>query len=86
LGAFAALIAASDVYIGYDSGGQHIAAALGVPVIDIFADDSIPSVTTRWTPTGPAPVHVIEHYKAPGETLEKALSAYRAVVEKEEPQ
>ncbi|MBN1285283.1 MAG: hypothetical protein JXB47_07790 [Anaerolineae bacterium] len=77
LGAFAALIAAGDVYIGYDSGGQHIAAAQGVPVIDIFADDSIPMVTTRWTPTGPAAVRVIEHYKAPGETLARVMAAYR---------
>ena len=29
IGAFAGLIAASDQYIGYDSAGQHIAAALG---------------------------------------------------------
>lgn len=79
LGGFAALIAAGDLYTGYDSGGQHIAAALGVPVIDIFADDSIPMVTTRWTPTGPAAVHVIEHYKAPSETLDKVMAAYRLV-------
>ncbi|GAB4442705.1 MAG: hypothetical protein Kow00120_11700 [Anaerolineae bacterium] len=76
LGAFCAVIAAAHVYIGYDSGGSHIAAAQGVPVIDIFADDSIPMVATRWTPTGPAPVHVIRHYEAPTETLDRALAAY----------
>ncbi len=79
LGAFAALIAASDLYVGYDSGGQHIAAALGVPLVDIFVDDSIPMVTTRWTPTGSAPIRVAEHYKAPDETLGVVLEAYRAL-------
>ncbi len=84
LGAFCAVIAAADLYIGYDSGGSHIAAAQGVPVVDIFADDSIPMVTTRWTPTGPAPVHVIEHYQAPTETLERVMTAYRAALAAEQ--
>ncbi len=80
LGAFCGLISAADVYIGYDSGGQHIAAALDKPVIDIFVDGSIPMVTTRWTPTGSAPVHVIEHYRAPGETLAEVMRAYGEAV------
>ena len=37
IGLLAALIGESDLYIGYDSAGQHIAAALGVPCIDVFA-------------------------------------------------
>ena len=80
LGAFSAVIAAADAYIGYDSGGSHIAAAQGVPVIDIFADDNIPMVTTRWTPTGPAPVHVIEHYTAPSETLDRVMAVYQGLL------
>ena len=80
LGAFCAVIAAADVYVGYDSGGSHIAAAQGVPVVDVFADDSIPMVTTRWTPTGPAPVHVVAHYEAPTETLDRVMAAYHACV------
>jgi hypothetical protein len=80
LGAFCAVIAAADLYIGYDSAGQHIAAALGRPTIDIFADDSIPMVVTRWTPTGTAPVHVIEHYLAPQSTLDRTMGAYRAII------
>ncbi len=34
---FASIIAQSDLYVGYDSGGQHAAAAAGVPLICIFA-------------------------------------------------
>ncbi|NLS76185.1 MAG: glycosyltransferase family 9 protein [Chloroflexi bacterium] len=59
LGAYAGLIAASDLYVGYDSAGQHIAAALGVPVIDIFVDRRAPMIAKRWRPTGPGPVEVV---------------------------
>ncbi|MEP6717393.1 MAG: glycosyltransferase family 9 protein, partial [Terriglobia bacterium] len=33
---FASIIAQSDLYAGYDSGGQHVAAAAGVPLLSIF--------------------------------------------------
>ena len=59
IGRFAALIAASAVYVGYDSAGQHIAAALGVPTIDIFTGFTSPRMPERWSPHGPSPVHVL---------------------------
>jgi len=34
---FASIIAASRLYVGYDSAGQHIAAAAGVPLVSVFA-------------------------------------------------
>jgi ADP-heptose:LPS heptosyltransferase len=52
IGRFAALIAASDVYIGYDSAGQHIAAALGLPTIDIFTGFTSHRMPERWAPYG----------------------------------
>jgi ADP-heptose:LPS heptosyltransferase len=58
IGRFAALIAESMAYIGYDSAGQHIAAALGVPTIDIFTGFTSPRMPERWSPHGPGPVHV----------------------------
>jgi ADP-heptose:LPS heptosyltransferase len=58
IGRFAALIAESTAYIGYDSAGQHIAAALGVPTIDIFTGFTSPRMPERWSPHGPGPVHV----------------------------
>src|SRR5690606_36920164 len=36
LSGFAGVIAASDLFIGYDSAAGHIAAAFGVPGIDVF--------------------------------------------------
>ena len=55
IGAFSGLIAASDEYVGYDSAGQHIAAALGIHAADIFAGPSFPVFRERWHPIGPGP-------------------------------
>jgi ADP-heptose:LPS heptosyltransferase len=52
IGAFAGLIAASDRYLGYDSAGQHIAAALGIPTLAIFVDSNSETFTERWRPYG----------------------------------
>jgi ADP-heptose:LPS heptosyltransferase len=59
IGAFAAMIGQSDLYIGYDSAGQHIAAALGVPCVDVFAGFTSPRMLDRWRPTGKAESRVI---------------------------
>jgi ADP-heptose:LPS heptosyltransferase len=52
LAGFGALIGASRLYVGYDSACQHLAAALGVPVINIFAGHSSPRMVERWRPSG----------------------------------
>ena len=59
VGLLAALIAESDLYIGYDSAGQHIAAAAGVPCIDLFAGFGSRRMLERWRPTGEASSQVI---------------------------
>jgi ADP-heptose:LPS heptosyltransferase len=59
IGRFAALIGQSDLYIGYDSAGQHIATALGVPTIDIFTGFSSPRMPWRWAPHGPGAVRMV---------------------------
>jgi ADP-heptose:LPS heptosyltransferase len=47
---FAAIIAASRLYVGYDSAGQHVAAAAGVPLVSIFAGFPVPRMFDRWRP------------------------------------
>jgi ADP-heptose:LPS heptosyltransferase len=49
---FAAIVADSRLYVGYDSAGQHVAAAAGVPLITIFAGFPAPRMFDRWRPTG----------------------------------
>ncbi|HSB08504.1 MAG TPA: glycosyltransferase family 9 protein [Blastocatellia bacterium] len=59
IGVLAALIAQSNLYIGYDSAGQHIAAALGVPCIDVFAGFSSRRFVERWRPSGKSETRVV---------------------------
>ena len=67
---FAAIIAAARLYVGYDSAGQHAAAAAGVPLISIFAGFPAPRMFHRWRPAGnvirvdnPDPAEVIAHVR-----------------------
>lgn len=48
LGELAALIASSRLFIGSDSAGVHIAAAVGTPTVTIFG----PSAPASWAPAG----------------------------------
>jgi ADP-heptose:LPS heptosyltransferase len=59
-GSFAAMIARSKLYVGYDSAGQHVAAASGTPLIAIFAGFSCSRMFSRWCPTGPGRIDVIK--------------------------
>lgn len=52
---FASKIAGARLYVGYDSAGQHVAAAAGVPLISVFAGFPVPRMFDRWRPAG----HVI---------------------------
>lgn len=60
IGAFAGLIAASDQYIGYDSAGQHIAAALGVPTLTFFVNSNNATFAERWRPFGKGRLQVVQ--------------------------
>jgi ADP-heptose:LPS heptosyltransferase len=50
---FASIISGASLYVGYDSAGQHVAAACGVPLISIFAGYPAPRMFHRWRPSGP---------------------------------
>ena len=49
---FAEIIAGSSLYVGYDSAGQHVAAACDVPLVSIFAGFPAPRMFERWQPAG----------------------------------
>ncbi|MBI4893014.1 MAG: hypothetical protein HY821_20495 [Acidobacteria bacterium] len=57
---FAAMIAASSLFVGYDSAGQHVAAALGIPLICVFAGQASQRMFERWAPDSPGPSAVIQ--------------------------
>lgn len=60
IGIFAALVKRSNLYIGYDSLGQHIAAASGTPTITVFAGHINQAFLKRWTPFGEGQITIIE--------------------------
>lgn len=49
---FAAQIARSKLYVGYDSAGQHVASACAVPLISIFKGYVNERFFARWSPKG----------------------------------
>jgi hypothetical protein len=49
---FASQIARSKLYVGYDSAGQHVASASGVPQISIFKGAVNERFFARWRPQG----------------------------------
>jgi ADP-heptose:LPS heptosyltransferase len=73
---FAARIARSRLYVGYDSAGQHVAAACGVPLVSVFGGFVCERMFARWRPGGPAPVEVIRvGENPPSDLLAETLSA-----------
>lgn len=60
IGRFASLIASSDLYIGYDSAGQHLAAALGIPTVTVLVNSNSPAFAERWRPYGRGRIQVVE--------------------------
>jgi len=73
---FASIIAGAKLYVGYDSAGQHIAAASGVPLISIFAGFPSPRMFERWRPKGT--VIRVEQPDVP-ETLERVRASLNAL-------
>jgi ADP-heptose:LPS heptosyltransferase len=74
-GQFAAAIAKSDLYIGYDSAGQHVAAACAVPLLSIFAGYPSERFFARWRPLSAATAEVIKVQPSdPAEALTRALA------------
>jgi len=52
IGEMAGMIAASNEFVGYDSACQHIAAALEIPTVTIFAGTNNPYFIRRWSACG----------------------------------
>ena len=76
---FAARIAASRLYVGYDSAGQHAAAACGVPLITVFAGHPNRRFMERWRPTGPGVVRVVDaEQRDPEQVVEEVLGLANA--------
>ena len=80
IGAFSALTAECDEYVGYDSAGQHIAAALGVPTISVFSRIAPQVFRNRWRPTGPGVSKLVAELASDGAARPTA-AVLREVIE-----
>lgn len=69
---FAAAIAGSNLYVGYDSAGQHVAAASRTPLVSVFAGFVSERMFQRWRPGGQGRTEVVK--VAPGEDPESVLA------------
>ena len=72
---FATIIAGSRLYVGYDSAGQHVAAAAGVPLVSVFAGFAAPRMFERWRPTGAQATVIRVDQPDPAETLARVKQA-----------
>ena len=78
---FASHIAQSDLYVGYDSAGQHVAAAAHVPLVSIFTGYACERMLARWRPSGPkAHVIVVNEENRPT-ALDRTLQAIAEAAE-----
>ena len=57
---FASHILQSRLYFGYDSAGQHVAAAAGVPLVAVFAGFASERTYQRWKPWGQGRIKVVK--------------------------
>ena len=75
IGQFAALISQSQFYIGYDSMGQHVAAALEIPELVIFNGYPSEKFSRKWHPYGNGKINIIHaEGKAEEEILESTIN------------
>lgn len=74
---FASVISQCDAYVGYDSAGQHAAAAAGVDCTTIFAGAPNERFRQRWRPEGKAGVRFIVADGMPPDEVLAALSVIR---------
>jgi hypothetical protein len=74
---FAAHIQRSQLYVGYDSAGGHVAAACGVPMISIFLGAVSERMFQRWRPTGEGRIAIM---RPDTMTVDQALATFDSLL------
>jgi ADP-heptose:LPS heptosyltransferase len=74
-GSFAAQIVQSRLYVGYDSAGQHVAAAANVPLVSVFKGFASPRMLSRWRPDTPDSHVVVIEDDGENRALDRTLNA-----------
>lgn len=76
---FASHILQSELYVGYDSAGQHVAASAGVPLVSVFTGFPCQRMFARWRPTGSACRVIAVDENNRSTALERTLNAIAEV-------
>lgn len=77
----AALVAAADLHVGYDSQGQHVAAAVGTLGLTVFVPTGGERFLRRWSAHGPGPTRILRVEPGATEVLPVAAAALDAAEE-----
>jgi hypothetical protein len=75
---FASHVMQSKLYLGYDSAGQHVANAAGVPLVSIFTGHVCERMFSRWRPAGPSACVIAIDESGHENALERTLGAVEA--------
>lgn len=78
---FASHILQSRLYVGYDSAGQHVASAGGVPLISVFTGYTCERMLARWRPGGAASHVIAVDESDRASTLDRTLRAIAEAAE-----
>ena len=76
---FASQIRQSTFYVGYDSAGQHVAAAANVPAVSVFAGYACARMLARWRPDGARSLVVTVDESNRASALERTVKAIAVV-------
>lgn len=80
--AFTRQIMAGSMYFGYDSAGQHVAAAAGVPLVSVFCGYASERMFARWRPSGDGLIQTVPVKPENRDTvLERTFAAICSVAE-----
>jgi len=75
---FASVISQSDFYAGYDSAGQHVAAAAGVPLLTVFAGAASERFRHRWSADSPDAITIDADGCSPAEVFQQVERALQS--------
>jgi len=79
---FTRQIMAGGMYFGYDSAGQHVAAATRVPLVSVFCGYASDRMFARWKPSGDGIIRTVPVRPDNRDTvLERAFAAICSVAE-----
>jgi ADP-heptose:LPS heptosyltransferase len=78
---FASHICQSALYVGYDSAGQHVAAAADIPAVCVFAGYACSRTLARWRPDGPRSLVITVDESNRATALERTLQTIAEAVE-----